>query len=157
MRAAAAANTERQPREPNSTVNGCEGTYNPNGNDETQVAMQNIDIWIPRNNQRKADNGGSSISVDESECVSRPCVVSRAAMRTAANGDREPARGVSRRVENDGGFARLARLEAGEQFARDNEPRTRFAANRLFGVDGGSAGNVYSLENVELWRVGGVL
>ena len=155
--AAAAADTERQPREPNSTVKGCEGTYNPNGKDETQVAMQNIVIWIPRTDQRNADDGGSSVSVDELECVSRPCVVSRAAMRTAANGDREPARGVSQRGENDGGLARLARLEAGEQFARDNEPRTRFVANRMLGVDGGSAGNVYSLENDELRRVGGVL
>ena len=93
--AAAAADTERQPREPNSNVKGCEGTYNPNGKDETQVAMQNIVIWIPRTDQRKSDGGGSSVSVDELECVSRPCVVSRPAMRTAANGDREPARGVS--------------------------------------------------------------
>ena len=78
-------------------------------------------------------------------------------MRTAANGDREPARGVTRRVENDGSFARLACLVAGEQLARDNEPRTRVAANRMLGVDGGSACNVYTLENDELWRAGGVL
>ena len=43
MRAAETANTMRQPREPNSTVSGVDGTYNPNNMDDTHAAMLNID------------------------------------------------------------------------------------------------------------------